>query len=845
MLFCPNPAHDNTNTPAASIAPHGETVTCHSVCGETWDIFELAGILDGLSDFPDKLKAVQDTLGDATVKPADAKPKRKRTPPPPPVAVTKEKANEVFNYVSLVEAVKKFKWLDGDVRFVGVWPYYNAEGLIELFDVRFENEHNKKAVISFYWDGKVMRSSGAPVLLYNRHLLAADTDSPVLIVEGAKAAEAAASVPGFIPITWNGGGKKCKQVDWTPLKGRTVYIYPDDDQKVYGEKHDNAGELLPSHEQPGIATAFDIKKKLPDAKIISPVPQARDIKADGADIVEALEVMEAEALAEYIKLAEEITPPKSETPPSSPIDTPRETPDAEFFPFRILGVADDGKGYFLDRHERLTSMSLGSITQNKLLTLASLTYWQAEYGTVKGMGRDDWTAAIDAVIQVAGQLDFNPDRIRGRGAWRERDGSVCYHDGLDTIGQPSDERLYLRMTRKDIGLGTPPPDLKALSAILDITGQLSFETRADMIRCMAWSTLAPFAGALPWRPAGLLTGRSESGKSTIVDMIVKPLAEPFIVSGGESTEAGVRQAVNINSMAIVVEEAETDTPKKRQRRDDILSLMRQSTSDETPKAVKGTIDGKGMRFTLRSMFMFVAISPEVESIADDNRLFRVNLEGKGHTPDEWYQLGVKLKDAITPDLCAGLRAMTWARLNDIFDMADTMSPIIQKVTGKSSRYSKAESLLFAAYQIIWKQQSLSEDNLFRFFEQIYEWQPVEEARNEEDELLDKLLDHIIREGKDSYTLRQVLIKCKVDHDGHWRNIVERYGIRLTSESDLAIAKNHNEIARIIDRGKGYQRMFYRHHALKKETQSVSIAGKVRNCLIIDKQILTEHGEDPF
>jgi len=749
------------------------------------------------------------------------------------------------------------KWLEGDIRLIKVWPYYNAEGLIDILDARFENEHGKKAVITFYYDGKVLRSAGAPILIYNRNLIEADKESPVLIVEGAKAAEAAATIPGFIPVTWNGGGKKCKMADWTPLKERTVYIWPDDDQKVYDEKHALAGELKPEHEQPGINTALTIKNKLSQAKIIRPMPEARSIKPDGADIVEALALpdISPETIAEYILSAEEIKAPAKEAaqssrppsnPPSNPIDTAREEPEPELFPFRILGVADDAKGYFLDRHERLTSMALGSITQNKLLTLAPLTFWQIHFATGKGgiMGKDDWIAAIDAVIQVAGQMDFDPDRIRGRGAWRERDGRICYHDGLNTLGETGENRLYLRMTRKDIGLGSPLPELERLTAILDVTGQLSFETRADMIRCIAWSTLAPFAGALPWRPAGLLTGRSESGKSTIVDMIIKPLSLPFVFSGGETTEAGVRQTIKNDATAIVIEEAETDTPKKRQRRDDILSLMRQSTSDETPKAAKGTIDGKGMMFTLRSMFMFVAISPEVESIADDNRLFRVNLEKNNN---DWPTLKNRLGELLTPELCSSIRAFTWSRMTEIFRLADIMSPVIQKVTNKSNRYALAEAILFAAYQIIWKQVELNEDDLYRFFEQIYDWQPPEESRDETEELLDRLLDESIQEGKDRYTLREILQKADRGPSDpvYFKGIAGRYGLGLTPDGDLAIAKNFHAISRIIERGRGYQRIFWRHPLLIAKGRSVAIAGKVRNCLVIDKKILTESGEEVF
>ena len=50
----------------------------------------------------------------------------------------------------------------------------------------------------------------------------------------------------FIPVTWNGGEKKVKEVDFSPLKNRTVFCWPDDDVK-----HDKEGQLLPQGQQPG------------------------------------------------------------------------------------------------------------------------------------------------------------------------------------------------------------------------------------------------------------------------------------------------------------------------------------------------------------------------------------------------------------------------------------------------------------------------------------------------------------------------------------------------------------------------------------------------------------------
>jgi hypothetical protein len=731
----------------------------------------------------------------------------------------REDAREIFERDKVLAIAHEKGWLQGHIRIEGnMIPFYNADGLIEMLQADFRNEQDMQAIISMYWNGKKICSGGAPALLYNRDKIADKTALPVLILEDVKQAKAAEVMTGLIPVTWNGKRDNYKKVDWTILKNREVLIYPNEDDQ-------------------GIEIAFEIKKKLPHAKVKHSVgiPISKFLATEGK---------KPDDLQGFIVDVVEMEPPKIE----SPIDTKKMERDSEagFLPFQVLGIADDGKAYFIGRHERLASMALGAITQNKLLTLGSLSHWQVNYGTSRGITRDDWIRATDDVIEESGKVDFDPDRMRGRGAWREKDGRLCYHDGLNTRGEISSKRLYLRMTRKDIGLDSPFAEKEALGAILDVVGQLSFETRADMIRCISWATLAPFAGALPWRPAGLLTGRSESGKSTIVNKIIAPLSLPLIFSGGESTEAGIRQDVSINAVAIVVDEAEGDTDKKRRRRNDTLSLMRQSTSDEAPKVAKGTIDGKGMRFTMRSMFLFAAINPEVEAVADDNRMFLINLEGKGHSKEEWYEIEKKLTETITPDVCASIRALTWDKLKDIFALADRMSPVIQKITGKSSRFATADSLLFSAYQTIWKQAELSDDDLVSFFEQIYEWQPPEETRNETEELLDRLLDEVVREGKDSWTLRQVLQNMEgYENADMWKNIAAKNGLSRTPDGHLAIAKNHHKISEILSTGRGYQRQFFRHPKLVDKGYVVNFGGKNRNCVAIHKDVLNEYDGEAF
>jgi hypothetical protein len=69
-----------------------------------------------------------------------------------------------------------------------------------------------------------------PLPLYGLDRLAARPDAPVLLVEGEKTADAGDSLfPDYVAIT-SGGSTSAASADWSPLSGRDVTIWPDNDE---------------------------------------------------------------------------------------------------------------------------------------------------------------------------------------------------------------------------------------------------------------------------------------------------------------------------------------------------------------------------------------------------------------------------------------------------------------------------------------------------------------------------------------------------------------------------------------------------------------------------------------
>ncbi|MBV5311173.1 DUF927 domain-containing protein [Chromatium okenii] len=116
------------------------------------------------------------------------------------------------------------------------WEYRNASGRLITTILRFETNSGKEfRPLTQFDKGWLWQLPPGKRPLYHLDQLTAQPDATVIACEGEKAADAAAVLfPDAVTVTSLNGAKSPDKTDWSPLKGRVVRIWPDNDQAGKG-----------------------------------------------------------------------------------------------------------------------------------------------------------------------------------------------------------------------------------------------------------------------------------------------------------------------------------------------------------------------------------------------------------------------------------------------------------------------------------------------------------------------------------------------------------------------------------------------------------------------------------
>lgn len=111
---------------------------------------------------------------------------------------------------------------------VAEWDYLNADGSYILTIRRFENVAGKKSIRPFNKKTNKYKARPAPRPLFN--LPGISASESVIIVEGEKCAQALIDAGHCATTAMMGASAPADKTDWSPLKGKTILIWPDNDK---------------------------------------------------------------------------------------------------------------------------------------------------------------------------------------------------------------------------------------------------------------------------------------------------------------------------------------------------------------------------------------------------------------------------------------------------------------------------------------------------------------------------------------------------------------------------------------------------------------------------------------
>lgn len=685
---------------------------------------------------------------------------------------------------------------------IAQWCYRDTEGNPLFYIQRIALRNGGKAFLHRVWlDGAWHRPSRddaftcdwpTPRPLLNLDQISSKPERAIIITEGEKAADAATRLfPAAVVTTWPNGAKALDKINLEPLRGRSCILWPDNDPEGLACMDRLASKLL------ALGCRVQIVNTPPDAPA----------KWDLADATWAPE--EAQAYLRSNK--------RTVKPPEPPAIEPP-TASAPGGPFTCLGFDGDSFFYQPGATGQVIRITASGHSGANLCRLAPLPYWETLYPSRTGV---NWTAAASELFaQQAAVGVYDPDRIRGRGAWFDNGRAILHlGDHLLVDGHRHDLKrpltgsrfLYQRLAAIDPLEAQPLSDGEAFE-ILDLATRFHWDVPASGLLLAGWVVLAPICGALDWRPHAWLTAAAGSGKSEVLDKFVGPLLGPISLWPlGSSTEAFLRQELRCDALPVVFDEAESNEQGDKARIQAVLALARVASSSGRGVVGRGSADGQAQRFTIRSMFLLSSISTALKQGADRTRFAQLSLRNPSELPAEqraqhWQQLKDDLDRLISNTTGQRLQART-IRLIPTIRLS---TAIFRKAAGayfQNQRLGDQYGTLLAGAWALQSSLVPTAEQATELIEQ-QNWEPYQQATELTDEqaCLQTLLQHQLRiESRDGALNRTVaeLVEIAARHAHSMQvdataaeELLGRHGFKV-ADGQLLISNTATAIGKIL------------------------------------------------
>jgi putative DNA primase/helicase len=688
---------------------------------------------------------------------------------------------------------------------VATWEYHNTAGELWGLVCRFETAEGKQVLPYTCHNPRGWQWAGfdEPRPLYNLPELLARPDAPIIITEGEKAAEAAKRLyKGAVASCWQGGTNAWRKSDWGVVAGRRVILWPDADEPGRKAMAEVAGHIahgcdVQVVDTEGLPAKWDVADADWTAAEAKEWLRGRLRAWEPAAVVVASEAMPTETIA-----AVQV--------------------DGEHF--HVLGFVKETSrisyAIYTLANKVVSIMSASALDKKGLLQLAPMDWWQAYFPAKKDY---DYMSAFNWICRLGDARGvFNMNAIRGRGAWMDA-GRVVLHAGTHLVVDGTLHQLGMLRTKFIYEQGAHLPmdaeevmtDAEA-NELFKFVSSLNFARGLDAMLLAGWIALAPICGMLRWRPHIWVTGAAGSGKSWILSRLIKDcIGDVSVFVQGETTEAGLRQAIGNDALPIVFDEAESESAGSSARVDGVLAFARAASTGEAGMVAKGGQGGKGHTYSVRTMLAMASILPAVTLKSDVGRFSVLEvLPDRTAGATERWAAQLELYNSIVGTARGGrFVGRIVKNLPTLMANIEAASIAAAEVLGDQRAGDQIGALLAGAF--MWTTPTALSVADFRGWLRKQDLSSEREASGmkDEDTLLGLLLGAIIKvDGNHTRTvfeLAEITTKRFRDDRVEYemaKSTLERYGFRVDGDA-LFVSDSHHEVRRILS---GTQ--FARNHA---------------------------------
>ncbi|WP_420463867.1 ATP-binding protein [Candidatus Palauibacter sp.] len=279
-------------------------------------------------------------------------------------------------------------------------------------------------------------------------------------------------------------------------------------------------------------------------------------------------------------------------------------------PFRCLGHRNHSFCYLPQSTGRVERIRVDAHTKPRLLRLAPYAWWETHF---PGFESGSPLEAVSALFQESYRVGiFDGDRIRGRGCRRRGDG-ILVHLGdrlyppassrsVDPLTYHGDDGVYERRPRIVGPARERPLDSESARSLLGLFTEIDWEDDFSAYLLAGWTVLAPFCGALRWRPHVWLTGADGLSDTIITDLVEPLLAGSGLRFDGGSTRSRLLRGLDGDALPILYG-GTTPAPSNRRHIRRVLQLAG-TASSSSGVIGHGTPQGRPVTYRIRSMFCF-------------------------------------------------------------------------------------------------------------------------------------------------------------------------------------------------------------------------------------------------